>query len=181
MKKTISRLALVTVLILVFSLLAACSGKTPDVIASEAEAERTLENLDWSFEVEGAEKTTYTLAEARTHEMQHMITTCKLSGEGDVKAAPKSFRVDGISFRDFLKDVGAENATAVTYYGHDIYGKEMTYTFTPAEVQDEKILIGWISNKDNLLSDSITYVGVFAPNSSATFVGCTSITKIVIG
>jgi len=30
------------------------------------------------------------------------------------------------------------------------------------------------------MPDSITYVGIFAPTSSSTFVGCTSLTRIVI-
>ena len=181
MKKTVSVFALLLILAMLPALFAACSGKTPDVIAAEEEAQKTVENLDWSFAVEGAEKTTYTLADAKQHEMKHMITTCKLSGEGDVKAAPKSFRVDGISFQDFLADVGATGATSFTYYGHNVFGEEMSYTFTPEECKDEKIMIGWISNKDNLLSDSITYVGIFAPNSTSTFIGSTSLIKIVIG
>ena len=181
MKRYVSAFSMILILALIPALFAACSGKTPDVIAAEEEAEKTLENLDWSFSVEGAEKTTYTLADAKLHELKHMITTCKLSGEGDVKAAPKSFRVDGISFQDFLADVGAVGATSITYYGHDVFGDEISYKFTPEECQDENIMIGWISNKDNLLSDSITYVGIFAPNSSSTFIGSTSLIKIVIG
>lgn len=181
MKRTASVFALLMLLAMIPTLFAACAGKTPDVIASEEEAMKTVENLDWSFEVVGAEKTTYTLADAQQHEMKHMITTCTLSGEGDVKAAPKSFRVDGISFQDFLADVGATGATSITYYGHNVFGEDMSYTFTAEECADENIMIGWISNKDKLLSDSITYVGVFAPVSSATFIGSTSLVKIVIG
>ena len=109
-----------------------------------------------------------------------MITTCTLSGQGDVVAALKSFRVDGISLQEFLADVGATDVTGITYYGHDIYGDEMTYTLTADEVASDEILIAWISNLDNVMPDSITYVGIFAPSTSSTFVGCTSLTKIVI-
>ena len=181
MKRIGSVFAIVLIVAILSALLGACSGKTPDVIAAEEEAQKTVENLDWSFAVEGAEKTVYTLADAKQHDMKHIITTCKLSGEGDVKAAPKSFRVDGISFQDFLADVGATGATSITYYGHDVFGDEFSYTLTADECKDDSILIGWISNKDKLLSDSITYVGIFAPSTSATFVGSTSLIKIVIG
>ena len=76
--------------------------------------------------------------------------------------------------------MGDTNVTGITYYGHDIYGDEMTYTFTAEEVSSDEIMIAWISNLENVMPDSITYVGIFAPTSSSTFVGCTSLTRIVI-
>ncbi|MBR6762393.1 MAG: hypothetical protein IKM13_01420 [Clostridia bacterium] len=178
MKKSL--LSLLMVLVLTVCLLSACTGTTPDMAEKEAKAAITLETLDWSFQVEGAEETEYTIADAKTHEIRKMITTCTLSGTGDVKAALKSFRVDGISLQEFLADVGATNVTGITYYGHDIYGDEMTYTFTAEEVASDEIMIAWISNLENVMPDSITYVGIFAPTSSSTFVGCTSLTRIVI-
>lgn len=178
MKRTV--LSLLMALTLIVCLFSACTGTTPDVAEEEAKAAITLETLDWSFQVEGAEKTEYTIADAKNHELRKMITTCELSGTGDVKAALKSFRVDGISLQEFLADVGATGASGITYYGHDIYGDEMTYTLTAEEVASDEIMIAWISNVENVMSDSITYVGIFAPTSSSTFVGCTSLTKIVI-
>ena len=177
MKRSLFALLLTFALVLS---LAACTGTTPDVAEKEAQAAITLETLDWSIAVEGAEKSEYTIANAKTHETRKMITTCTLSGTGDVKAALKSFRVDGISLQEFLADVGAADVTGITYYGHDIYGDEMTYTLTPEEVASDEIMIAWISNLENVMPDSITYVGIFAPSTSDTFVGCTSVTKIVI-
>ena len=177
MKKVLSLLMVLAMFVCLF---ASCAGTTPDVAEKEAKAAITLETLDWSIQVEGAEKTDYTIADAKAHETRKMITTCTLSGQGDVVAALKSFRVDGISLQEFLADVGATDVTGITYYGHDIYGDEMTYTLTADEVASDEILIAWISNLDNVMPDSITYVGIFAPSTSSTFVGCTSLTKIVI-
>ncbi len=168
-------------LAMMVSMFAACSSKTPDVVASEEAAALTLDTLDWKFAVEGADKTEYTLADAKAHDLSKVITSVIVSGTGDVVAFPTTFIVEGVNLQEFLADVGAAGATKITYYGHDVYGAEMTYTLTEEECAADDIVIGWIKNKAELLPDSITYVGIYGPSSSATFTGCNSITKIVIG
>ena len=179
MKKT--ALLILLALAMMVSMFAACTAKTPDVIASEEEAAKTLETLDWKFAVEGADKTEYTLADAKTHDLSKAITSVIVSGTGDVVAFPTTFIAEGVALQDFLADVGATGATKITYYGHDVYGAEMSFTLTEEDCASDEIVIGWIKNKTELLPDSITYVGIYGPSSSSTFTGCNSITKIVIG
>lgn len=181
-RKIISLILLISVSIL---LLTACTGKTPDEIAKEETGKITLENVDWSFAVEGAEQNEYTLAEAKVHELSKLITTCIITnsdgtGESVAGSGPTSLRVDGVLLKEFLADVGRPDATGVTYYGYDVYGEEMSYTLTPDELENDTIVIGWICNIDKLLPDTTTYVGIFGPNASTTFVACTSLSKIVI-
>ena len=55
-----SLIAVLALALMLVSVFASCTGKTPDVIAKEEAALKSLDNITWKLEVEGAEKTEYT-------------------------------------------------------------------------------------------------------------------------
>ena len=173
--------ALVLALVLV-SAFASCTSKTPDVIASEAAAELTLETLNWTIEVEGADVTSYSRADADKHELSKMIVSMLRSCDGTlgVEALQNSFRVDGINLYEFLEDVGRPDATAVTYYGVDVFHKDTSFRIEGDLLKSDDVKIGWIMNIKNVLIDSESYVGVFGASSLKDFESCCWVTKIVI-
>ena len=178
MRKVIALLLALLSLVAVFG---SCTAKTPDVVASEAAAAITLETLDWSIEVEGAEKTSYGINDAKQHELSKMIVSMVISViDGNMSSARKSFRVDGINFSEFLADVGASNATKATVYGRDLYGAEVTFVVEGDNLQSPDCKIAWIRNIEEVLPDSENYVGLFGGNSVSEFDGCCDIYKIVI-
>lgn len=184
MRKSI--LAMTLLVLMLVPLFVGCASKTPDVVA--AENAMTLEKLDWSFEVEGGSKTTYTLADAKAHEMSKVIVsmfTRYPEGYVDpnlIEGTNVSWLAEGIKFTEFLEDVGAADATRVTWYGNDAYGEEVSGVLEGDLLKDEKnVLIGWVKNKEEVLPNrSKTYVGIFGSTALTDFVSCCSLYKIVI-
>ena len=187
MKKNISILLLVTIL---STMLFSCTSKTPDVVASEEAAALTLDTIDWSLEVEGADVDAYTLADAKKHDISKIICSMMIATDqnsfnfGQILT---SFICEGITLHELLEDVGRADATKVTYYGQIITfkGPQKFYEDTSFEItgdllKSDDVLIGWISNKTEILPDSESYVGVFAASSVTDFASCCSVTKIVI-
>jgi len=181
-----SLIAVLALAMMLVSLFASCTGKTPDEIAKEEAAQININTITWTLEVEGAEKTSYTRAEAEAHELSHIIVSMYLQYEtgpdgNGIAGTVKSFRVDGITLAEFLADVGAPNATKVTYYGKSFDDTDVIYTIEGDLLQSDKVLVGWIMNKDSILPNfSKTYVGVFGASSMADFTSCCSVSKIVI-
>ena len=179
-KRLISILSLACLLVCLF---ASCTGKTPDQIAAESEAALTLETTTWSLEVEGAEASTYTREEAEAHELTKiigsMIRSCE-PGSNGTGWIQTSFIMEGITLKEFLEDVGAPNATKLTYYGTNLYDEEVSFTVESEYLQSDEVVLGWILNKTELPFDSKTFVGIYAASSISDFDSCTSISKVVI-
>jgi len=164
--------------------LCGCSGKTPDQVKKESIL--TLDEVNWTFEVEGGSATTYTLADAEKHELSKGVCSMWVGQEGNntngKSAIMTSFIIEGINFSDFLADMGKSDATTVTFVGKDYLGQPVEYTLAPEELANPKVIIGWIRNKKEVLADTETYVGVFDGDGSyAEFPSCPSLEKIVIG
>lgn len=178
MKKTT---AFLLVLICIAAICGSCASKTPDVIESEEKAAITIDTLDWSLEVEGGNVDTYTLADAKKHEISKMITSAlKSSDDPNYQAGWISFRVDGICLYEFLEDVGRSDATKVTCYGTDVYGKDTAIVLEGDLLTTKDVKIGWIMNITDVLIDTTSYVGIFGSTSVTEFTSCNCITKIVI-
>ncbi|MBR0143387.1 MAG: hypothetical protein IJM21_04340 [Clostridia bacterium] len=181
-----SLIAVLALALMLVSVFASCTGKTPDVIAQEEAALKSLDNITWKLEVEGAEKTEYTREEAEKHALSHIIVSMYLQYEtgpdgNGIAGTTKSFRLDGITLKEFLEDVGAPNATKVTYYGKSYDDTDVIFTIEGDLIQNKNVLIGWIMNKEQILPNfSQTYVGVFGASSMADFTNCCSVSKIVI-
>ena len=182
-KSLASLLVLCMMLVAIF---ASCTGKTPDVIAAEQAATVSLDTITWTLEVEGAEKAEYTRADAEAHDLSHMIVSmyCQYEEGPDgngIAGTTKSFRLDGITMAEFLADVGASNATSVTYYGKSYDDTDVVFTIEGDLLQSSDVMIGWIMNKENILPNfSQTYVGVFGASTMTDFTSCCSVSKIVI-
>ncbi len=193
MKKTISVLLLIALL---STMLFSCTSKTPDVVASEEAAAKTLETMSWTLEVEGGSAESYTRAEAEAHPLSKIYASMMKSwnqGEGNGTGAMQtSFICEGIKMSEFLADMGrgkdSDNpATSVTYYGQIItfsgaekFYEDMSFTIDEENLWNDEVLIGWICNKTQLLFDSESYVGIFAPPAVLNFTSNCSVTKIVI-
>ena len=180
MKKLLSAFLLLLSILALFS---ACTGKTPDVIAAEEANEVTLDNMTWTLEVEGADVSSYTRADAEKHELSKMTCSMMKSvepGENGTGSMQTSFLLNGITLREFLEDVGRPDAAKVTYYGKDLYKNDVVFSIEDDLIQSDKVMVGWIMNKTYLLFDSDTYVGVFGAGTLADFTSCTSVSKIVI-
>jgi len=180
MKRIIALLLCIATLSL---LLASCTGTTPDVAATEDEM--TMETLDWSIALEGCDRDTYTLADAEAHELTKgtvsMLLMKRDCSPQNIQAIMSSMIIEGVSFPEFLADVGRSDATEVTFSGKDVYGDAFSYTMKPEEFNAEKTVIGWIANKKELLVGSENYVGVFdGSNSLSGFGNCLSVDHISI-
>jgi len=181
MKRILSALLITAALV---AMLASCTGTTPDEV--ETSTIPTLEELDWSLPVEGSVNTTYTLADAQKHELSKVYSSVWVSDDPDqqlngIKYRERSYIMGGILFSEFLADVGAESASKVTYYGHDIYGAEVVGTMTPEDMASADVLLTWIMNKTNALRDSETFVGIVCSGTySSDFLCCLSVDKVVI-
>ena len=177
-------LAVLTLSLALLALFASCTGKTPDVIAAEEAAEVNIKTVTWTLEIEGAEKTSYTRAEAETHDLSKIFTSIKKHVENDangVGAMQTTIRVDGIPLHVMLEDLGRADAKKLTCYGTDTYGNPAEFTVEGDLLQSDEVLLGWIMNKDQILYDSKSYVGILASTTAAPdFPYCTSVTKIVI-
>ena len=193
MKKTISILLLIALL---STMLFSCTSKTPDVVASEEAAAKTLDTMTWTLEVEGGSAASYTRADAEKHELSKIYGSMMKSwnqGEGNGTGAMQtSFICEGIKLSEFLEDMGrgkdSDNpAKSVTYYGQiitfknaDKFYEDMSFTIGEDNLWNDEVLIGWICNKTQLLFDSETYVGIFAPPAVSDFTSNCSVSKIVI-
>ena len=180
MKRIVSSLA---VLLLLTSLFAGCTGKTPDVIASEEAAAVNLETMTWTLEVEGGNVTSYTRADAEKHALSKMYVSMPRScdpGTNGTGWIQMGFQMSGILMREFLEDVGRPDAKKVTYEGKNLYGEDITYTIEGDLLQSDDVMIGWIMNKKDLLLDTWSYVGVCGNARLSSFTCCNSVTKLII-
>jgi len=181
MKKAIAFLLLCTTFA---CFLCSCTGTTPEK-AKEA-TKLTMETLDWTLQVEGGSAETYTLADAQKHDLSKGVCSMWVGQDGNntpgKSAIMTSFIIEGITFADFLTDMGKPDATKVTFIGKDYLGQPVEYTLAPEELANPKVIIGWIRNKKEVLCDTETYVGVFDGDGSyVDFPNCSSVEKIVIG
>ncbi|MBO4407023.1 MAG: hypothetical protein J5849_04915 [Clostridia bacterium] len=167
-------------------LLGSCSGKTPDVVASEEAAALNLETMTWTLAVEGGNVDSYTRADAEKHDLSNMYVSMPRScdpGSNGTGWIQMGFLVSGIPLHVFLEDVGRPDAKKVTYVGNNLYGEDISIAIEGDFVQSDDVMIGWVMNKKDLLLDSKTYVGVFGSGNSAAlkdFTSCTWVSKLII-
>jgi len=180
-------LASILLLVSMLTLLASCTGTTPDAAASEAKASLSPDSLNWSITVEGGSAAAYTQADAQKHDIVKGIASMWLTvtggNTGSKKAANHtSFICEGIKMSDFLADMGKSDAASITYTGTDVYGEPFEASMTAEEMANEKVMIAWIYNKKDVFPDSTTHVAIL--DGSGTLdesLNCLSIEKIVIG
>ena len=180
MKRAVS---LLCAMIMIFALLASCTGKTPDVIESEAKLV-TLDDINWSIPITieaTGETVTYTMEQALKHDRaKTYISAYQLIGDnGAGNNAPQvaTFILEGVLFKDVLADLGVTECSSVTVthnalstpfeYDHDI-------------VWSDNTIVGWIQNKNQIVEDSgPTYVA-FGSKDAGVHDFCHSIKEIIV-
>ena len=180
MKRAVS---LLCAMIMIFALLASCTGKTPDVIESEAKMV-TLDDVNWSIPITieaTGETVTYTMEQAQKHDLaKTYISAYQLIGDNSAgNNAPQvaTFILEGVLFKDVLADLGVTECSSVTVthnalstpfeYDHDI-------------VWSDNTVIGWIQNKNQIVEDSAPSYVAFGSKDGGVHDFCHSIKNIVI-
>ena len=180
MKRTLS---LCLAILMLFALCASCTGKTPDVIESEAKM-FTLDDVDWSIPIiieATGETVTYTMKQAQAHELaKTYISAYQFVGDNAVGGnAPQvsTMILQGVRFKDVLADLGVTECSSITVthnnmpnlfeYDHDI-------------VWSDDTLIGWIQNKSMVVEDSAPSYVAFGSKNAGVNDFCHSIKDITI-
>ena len=178
MKRAVS---LLCAMIMIFALLASCTGKTPDVIESEAKMV-TLDDVNWSIPITieaTGETVTYTMEMAQKHDLAKTYISAYQYENAEAQGAPQvaTFILEGVLFKDVLADLGVTECSSVTVthnalstpfeYDHDI-------------VWSDNTIVGWIQNKNQIVEDSgPTYVA-FGSKDAGVHDFCHSIKEIII-
>ena len=178
MKKLIAALMLFA---LFTAMLGSCVSKTPDVVNSEAK-NVSLEDVTWSIpvEIDGAESTTYTIEQAKTHELAKTYASYRAMASADRTEPQVTTAIfEGVLFRDFLADIGYPEAQSVT-----VYHTNTSYYTDPFEydydlIHSDNSVLAWIQNKTEVINGSTSYVA-FASKDGGVNDVCHSIAKIVV-
>jgi len=175
--------ALLLALFAMTLLFGSCTGKTPDVVASEEAAAINLDTMTWTLAVEGGNSDTYTRAEAEAHELSKMYVSMPRScdpGSNGTGWIQMGFQLSGIRMQEFLEDMGRPDAQKITYYGKNLYEEDISVVVEGDLLHSDDVMIGWIMNKKDLLLDTWSYVGVFGNANLPSFTCCCSVDRIVI-
>jgi len=180
MKRFVS---LVCAVLMIAALLASCTGKTPDVIESEANLV-TLDDVNWSIPIiieATGETVTYTMDQAKAHDLaKTYISAYQLVGDNSAGAnAPQvaTFILQGVLFKDVLADIGVTECSSITVthnalpnpfeYDHDI-------------VWGDNTVLGWIQNKKEIVEDSAPTYVAFGSKDAGVHDFCHSVKDITI-
>lgn len=156
-------------------------GTTPDVVKA-AEEDVTIEELNWSIpiEIDGGESVTYTIDQAKAHELTKIFASYRQLHDDSNNVNPQVTTAifEGVIFQSVLDDIGYPDADSITVYHSD------TDYYSPFEydsdiIHDEETIITWIQNKTTVIANSDTYVG-FASAKGGVDDLCLSVVKIVI-
>ena len=179
-KRTIS---LLCALIMVFALLASCTGKTPDVIESEA-AMMSLDDVNWSIPIvieATGETVTYTMEQAKTHALaKTYISAYQAVGDNEAgNNAPQvaTFIFEGVLFKDVLADIGVTECSSVTVTHNAI---STPFEYDKDIVWSDNTVVGWIQNKTMIVEDSAPSYVAFGSKDGGVHDFCHSIKEIII-
>ena len=173
-------LSLALLLLFLIPLFSACTGKTPDVIESEAQMV-TLDNLDWTIpvEIDGASPTSYSLSQAKEHELVKIYCSFRYASTTPTSNPQVTTAIfEGVRFSDFLADIGYPEASSVTIH-HTNTAYYPPFEFDYDMIHHEGSIITWIQNKKEIIKDSDSHVG-FASEIGGVEDMCHSIAKIVV-
>ncbi len=174
--------ALILLLGLFCCLFGSCTGKTPDVIESEAKLV-TLDDVNWSIPITieaTGETVTYTMEMAKKHDLAKTYISAYQYENAEAQGAPQvtTLILEGVLFKDVLADLGVTECSSVSVahnaadrgvyeYGHDI-------------VWSDNTVIGWIQNKNQIVEDSAPSYVAFGSKDGGVHDFCHSIKNIVI-
>jgi len=178
MKKALS---LLCALLMVFALLASCTGKTPDVIESEA-AMVTLDDINWSIPIvieATGETVTYTMEQAKAHPLaKTYISAYQYENASAMGAAQVTTLVfEGVMFKDVLADIGVTECSSITVSHNNLPD---LYEFDQDLVWSDDTILGWIQNKTMVVEDSAPSYVAFGSKGGGVHDFCHSVKEIVI-
>lgn len=168
MKRLVPVLLLVAMLACLF---AACE-ETPGTEA----APTNIEDVKWTIEVEGATKTSYSIDEAKTHD----LTKAYVSGYNNSTAAQGAPQIttrrwDGVKVSDFLADVGVTDYTSLTF----VDASGTTLEIEKKICDNDGSVLAWVESKNSVIPESTTYVA-FGSAVGGKYDIVYSLTKVIV-
>ena len=179
MKRFVS---LVCAVLMIAALFVSCTGKTPDVIESEANM-MTLDDVNWSIPIiieATGETVTYTMEQAKTHDLAKTYISAYQYENADAQGAPQvtTLILEGVCFKDVLADIGVTECSSVTVT-HNAANRG-PYEYDHDIVWSDNTLIGWIQNKNMIVEDSAPSYVAFGSKDAGVHDFCHSIKDITI-
>ena len=179
MKRVVS---LLCAAIMIFALLASCTGKTPDVIESEANMV-TLDDINWSIPITieaTGETVTYTMEMAQKHDLAKTYISAYQYENASAMDAPQvaTFILEGVRFKDVLADIGVTECSSVSV--HHSAANRGVYEYDHDLVWSDNTLSGWIQNKTMVVEDSAPSYVAFGSKDGGVHDFCHSIKEIII-
>ena len=178
MKRTLSLLCAV---LMIFALLASCTGKTPDVLESEANM-MTLDDVNWSIPIiieATGETVTYTMEQAKTHDLaKTYISAYQFENESAMGAAQVTTLIfEGVCFKDVLADIGVTECSSITVTHNN---RPDLYEYDKDLVWSDDTILGWIQNKTMIVEDSAPSYVAFGAKDAGVHDFCHSVKDITI-
>ena len=178
MKRTLSLLCAV---LMIFALLASCTGKTPDVLESEANM-MTLDDVNWSIPIiieATGETVTYTMDQAKAHDLaKTYISAYQFENESAMGAAQVTTLVfEGVCFKDVLADIGVTECSSITVTHNN---RPDLYEYDKDLVWSDDTILGWIQNKTMIVEDSAPSYVAFGAKDAGVHDFCHSVKDITI-
>ena len=178
MKRTLSLLCAV---LMIFALLASCTGKTPDVLESEANM-MTLDDVNWSIPIiieATGETVTYTMDQAKAHDLaKTYISAYQFENESAMGAAQVTTLVfEGVCFKDVLADIGVTECSSITVTHNN---RPDLYEYDKDLVWSDDTILGWIQNKKEIVEDSAPSYVAFGSKDAGVHDFCHSVKDITI-
>ena len=173
--------ALILLLGLFCCLLGSCTGKTPDVIESEAKM-MTLDDVNWSIPIvieATGETVTYTIEQAKAHPLaKTYISAYQYENASAMGAAQVTTLVfEGVMFMDVLADIGVTECSSITVSHNNLPD---LYEFDQDLVWSDDTILGWIQNKTMVVEDSAPSYVAFGSKGGGVHDFCHSVKEIVI-
>lgn len=178
MKKIVSLALLLAMMVAIF---ASCMGTTPDA-AAEAATAITIDEVNFAIpvEIDGGESTTYTIEQAKAHELTKIYASYRYGGEDSWSGPQVTTAIfEGVKIKEFLADIGCPNATGLTVYHSDSEWYKEPFEYSAELIQEDGSLIAWIQNKTEIVKNSTTFVALVCENGGVNDM-CSSIAKIVV-
>lgn len=178
MKKLYSLILLFAILTTLF---AGCTGSTPDEVL-EASTAISIDEVDFKIpvEIEGGESTTYTIDQAKEHELTKIYCSFRYAAtESDPTPQVTTAIFEGVKVKDFLADIGCPDAKSLTIYHTNTNYYTVPFEYGEELIQSDETILAWIQNKTEILKNSTTFVG-FAAKDGGVNDFCSSISKIVV-
>jgi len=178
MKRFVS---LICAVLMIAALLASCTGKTPDVLESEANM-MTLDDVNWSIPIiieATGETVTYTMDQAKAHDLaKTYISAYQFENESAMGAAQVTTLVfEGVCFKDVLADIGVTECSSITVTHNN---RPDLYEYDKDLVWSDDTILGWIQNKTMIVEDSAPSYVAFGAKDAGVHDFCHSVKDITI-